>query len=207
MSCEVLPLSFTRKKTFNLLINKALELFEQGQVPSVSELATEAGVSRATAYRYFPTQSDLISATVDASLKSIVSWKPQSEGAADRISELFDVAYPLMFKHEGALRGALLLSLQQWALERSSPGKMDKKLIRGVNRRETLAKAVAPLKDHFPVEIYNKVLAACSLLYGSESLLVMKDIWKMDNQQVIEMMQWMAKAVLNQAMADCDLPA
>jgi len=162
---EVLPLSFTRKRTFNLLINKALELFEQGQVPSVSELAAQAGVSRATAYRYFPTQSDLIAATVDASVKSIGSWKPKSDSAADRISELFEFAYPLMFKHEGALRGALLLSLQQWAMERSSPEKMDKKLVRGVNRKETLAKATEPVKEQLPAEIYQKVLAALSLLY------------------------------------------
>lgn len=201
---EVIPLSGTRKRTFNLLINKALDIFEQGKVPSVSELAAEAGVSRATAYRYFPTQSDLIAATVDASLKSILTWKPKSNEVAGRITELFDFAYPRMFKHEGALRAALLLSLQQWALERLSPEKMDKKLVRGVNRKETLAKAVEPLKDHIPVEMYNKLLAALSLLYGSEVFLVMKDIWKMDNQQVIDMMQWMAKAVLNQAISESD---
>lgn len=58
----------TRKRTYILLVNTALALFEKGSMPSVSELAAEAGVSRATAYRYFPTQSDLIAATVNASL-------------------------------------------------------------------------------------------------------------------------------------------
>ncbi|EML1938342.1 helix-turn-helix domain-containing protein, partial [Providencia stuartii] len=58
----------TRKRTYNLLVNTALALFEKGDMPSISELAIEAGVSRATAYRYFPTQSDLIAATVNASL-------------------------------------------------------------------------------------------------------------------------------------------
>jgi alpha-ketoglutarate-dependent taurine dioxygenase len=47
--------------------------------------------------------------------------------------------------------------------------------------------------------MYRKVIAAFSLLYGSEVFLVMKDIWGMDNQQVIDNVQWMAKAIINQA--------
>ena len=68
---EALEPSVTRKKTYDLLMNKALVLFEQGEIPSISRLATEAGVSRATAYRYFPTQSDLIAAAVGASLETL----------------------------------------------------------------------------------------------------------------------------------------
>ena len=67
---EALEPSVTRKKTYDLLMNKALFLFEKGEIPSISRLATEAGVSRATAYRYFPTQSDLIAAAVGASLET-----------------------------------------------------------------------------------------------------------------------------------------
>ena len=39
----------TRKRTYNLLVSTAVDLFENGAMPSVSELAMEAGVSRATA--------------------------------------------------------------------------------------------------------------------------------------------------------------
>jgi hypothetical protein len=57
---EALEPSVTRKKTYDLLMNKALFLFEQGEIPSISRLATEAGVSRATAYRYFPLKAILL---------------------------------------------------------------------------------------------------------------------------------------------------
>lgn len=50
--------------------------------------------------------------------------------------------------------------------------------------------------------MWDKVIKAFSLIYGSEVFLVMKDIWKMDDQQVIDMTQWMAKAILNQAKSD-----
>jgi hypothetical protein len=68
-----------------------------------------------------PTQSDLIAAAVGASLETIREWKPKSDDkVGERIAELFDFAFPEMFRHEGALRAALLVSLQQWALERHS---------------------------------------------------------------------------------------
>lgn len=203
---DALVPSVTRKKTYDLLMNTALVLFEQGEIPSISTLATAAGVSRATAYRYFPTQSDLIAAAVGTSLETIREWKPKSDDqVGERISELFDFAFPEMFRHEGALRAALLVSLQQWALERQSPGKMDKKLVRG-NRKATLVRVMDPVKDKYSAELYRKVISAFSLLYGSEVFLVMKDIWGMDNQQVIDIVQWMAKAVLNQAASECTNP-
>jgi AcrR family transcriptional regulator len=136
---EALEPSVTRKKTYDLLMNKALFLFEKGD-PSISRLATEAGVSRATAYRYFPTQSDLIAAAVGASLETIREWKPKSDDkVGERIAELFDFAFPEMFRHEGALRAALLVSLQQWALERHSPDKMEKSWSVVIVKRRSLA--------------------------------------------------------------------
>ncbi|MBG2913527.1 MULTISPECIES: TetR/AcrR family transcriptional regulator [Proteus] len=201
-SDETDAMSGTRKRTHQLLVTTALGLFEQGMLPTVSELAAHAGVSRATAYRYFPTQSDLISATVDASLAPIIAWRPTPEdNTQQRITELLNLAYPQMFKHEGALRGALQVSLQQWAKERQSSEYAEKRFIRG-HRKDILLKVIEPLKSRYPEEMWDKVIKSFSLIYGSEVFLVMKDIWKMDDQQVIDMTQWMAKAILNQAKSD-----
>ncbi|OBU06249.1 TetR/AcrR family transcriptional regulator [Morganella psychrotolerans] len=207
MACtdDGVPYSGTRRRTFNLLINTALTLFEQGAIPSVSELAADAGVSRATAYRYFPTQSDLISATVNASLGPILTWRSDSPETHTRMEQLLAFAYPQMFKHEGALRAALYVSLQQWAQDRSASAKSqvndEKKLIRG-HRKAILANVVEPLKSQVDKDTLDKVIRAFSLVYGSEVFLVMKDIWKMDDSGVIGITQWMAKAIINQALSD-----
>ena len=79
--------------------------------------------------------------------------------------------------------------------------KWKKTLVRG-NRKATLARVMEPVKDKYSPEMYRKVIAAFSLLYGSEVFLVMKDIWGMDNQQVIDNVQWMAKAIINQANSE-----
>ncbi|EJF7713591.1 MULTISPECIES: TetR/AcrR family transcriptional regulator [Providencia] len=191
-----------RKRTYVLLVTTALDLFEKGAMPSVSELALEAGVSRATAYRYFPTQADLITATVNESLGPILTWRPQSEQTEDRIDELLTYAFPRMFEHEGVLRAALQASLQQWAQGRAAPQSIkDKRLERG-NRKEILAMVTSPMKSEYPQEIIDKVIRAFSVIYGSEIFLVLKDIWKMDDAQVTALAQWMSKAIMNQARAD-----
>nr|WP_314263333.1 TetR/AcrR family transcriptional regulator [uncultured Moellerella sp.] len=192
----------TRKRTYHLLINKALELFEQGAMPSVSELASVSGVSRATAYRYFPTQSDLITATVSESLGPILTWRPKSEETQERIAELLNFAYPRMFEHEGVLRAALQISLQQWAEDRSLNNEIREKRLERGNRKDILTMVTAPMKNNFSPEVIDHVIKAFSVIYGSEILLVLKDIWRMDNEQVINMSQWMAKAILNQAIKD-----
>lgn len=192
----------TRKRTYNLLVSTALELFEKGAMPSVSELAIEAGVSRATAYRYFPTQSDLIASTVNASLGPILTWRPSSQKTEERIDELLMFALPRMFEHEGALRAALQVSLQQWAQGRSlTQDPKEKRLERG-NRKDILAMVTEPMKGEYPQEVIDKVIKAFSVIYGSEIFLVLKDIWKQEDAEVIELAQWMAKAVINQAVAD-----
>ena len=56
--------------------------------------------------------------------------------------------------------------------------------------KEILLKVIEPLKVHYPEEMWDKVIKSFSLIYGSEVFLVMKDIWKMDDQQVIDMTQW-----------------
>ncbi len=50
------------------MVQTAVELMQRGETPSVSAAAEAAGVSRATAYRYFPSQAALVGAVVDGRL-------------------------------------------------------------------------------------------------------------------------------------------
>ena len=49
-----------KRRTRAAILTAAVELLEQGQSPTVAEVADAALVSRATAYRYFPTQEYLL---------------------------------------------------------------------------------------------------------------------------------------------------
>lgn len=189
-------LTHTRAKTRNLLLASAMALYDDGKFPSVTELAAHAQVSRATAYRYFPTQSALIAAVVAESLGPILEWQPQDDDALKRIQQLLAFAYPQMEQHEGALRAALQLSLQQWA--NATPGE---KFVRG-NRKRLLKMAVEPLDGKLSPDSLQRVIHAFSLIYGSEVFLVLKDIWGLDLAAIQDVTQWMAKAILRQANED-----
>ncbi|WP_249226349.1 TetR/AcrR family transcriptional regulator [Entomohabitans teleogrylli] len=198
---ELNGLSTSKRIKYNLLITHAMALFEQGKLPSVSELAEVSGVSRATAYRYFPTQSSLIAAVVDEVLRPVIDWEPAAEETGQRVEELLNHAFPTMLAHEGALRAALLISLQQWASERATDSGNHAKT-RQSHRQKILALVTAPLKKDIDDALWERVNHALSVIYGSEILLVLKDIWGLDNEQVMSTTRWMAKAILSQAQAD-----
>lgn len=199
-------LTRARARTQNKLIDTAMGMLEQGWFPSITELATAAGVSRATAYRYFPTQSELVSSIVDESLGPIQRWSPKEDTVGERISALLEFAYPQMEKHEGALRAALQVSLQQWADLRAQ--KLDKEnkalFVRG-NRKRLVELAAEPLKGKISNEELARMKHAFSLIYGSEVFLVFKDIWNLDSDQIQNIVQWMGKAIVRQVEEDAGL--
>ncbi|MDF7671368.1 TetR/AcrR family transcriptional regulator [Orbaceae bacterium ESL0721] len=190
-----------KKRNYEHLINVALENYEAGQILSITELAEKAGISRATAYRYFPTQNDLVSSIVEFSLGPIFEWQSDKTDAEERITDFLAFAFPQMLRHEGALRAALQLSLQQWAVARADPNSNQSQLTRG-NRKEILNQLLIPLKKELSPELYDTVLYTLSIIYGSEIFMVLKDIWKLEDEKIISLAQWMAKAIINQARHD-----
>lgn len=194
-------LTGVKARTRNLLLSTALRLLEEGWFPSITELANAAGVGRATAYRYFPTQSALVSAVVDESLGPILAWQPKEQTATNRVVELLEFAYPQMLQHEGALRATLQVSLQQWATERANKLDDNERLIRG-HRKKLLALATEPLASSLPEKDFQRLQYALSLVYGSEIFMVLKDIWHLELDGIQDVTQWMAKALINQAEAD-----
>ncbi|VBI25171.1 TetR family transcriptional regulator [Burkholderia pseudomallei] len=132
-------LSETRTQTRELLLQTALSMLEQGWFPSITELANASGVSRATAYRYFPSQAALVSTVVDESLGPVLQWQPTSTSVEARVNELLDFAYPRMEQHEGALRAALQVALHQWANERARRAQDEPKYRRVARRRRRVA--------------------------------------------------------------------
>lgn len=199
---EGMSLTSTRARTRRLLIDTAMQMFDGGAFPSISEVAQAAQLSRATAYRYFPTQSALVAAIVSETLSPINSWQPTQQEATARIDELLTFAFPRMLQHEGTLRAALHLSLTQWAQSQSHDAvPIKERLVRG-NRKLLLQKVVEPLSSELSPELMQRVLHSLSLVYGSEIFLVMKDIWGCDNQELQDVAKWMAKAIVRQARED-----
>ncbi|AHI74904.1 TetR/AcrR family transcriptional regulator [Burkholderia thailandensis] len=195
-------LSETRTQTRELLLQTALSMLEQGWFPSITELANASGVSRATAYRYFPSQAALVSTVVDESLGPVLQWQPTSTSVEARVNELLDFAYPRMEQHEGALRAALQVALHQWANERARRAQDEPKYRRG-NRRRLLMLAVEPMvQAGVDPAVAARLAQSLSLLYGTEAMVVLKDIWGLDFREFMSVIKWMSSALVQAALAE-----
>ncbi|KNY09205.1 TetR family transcriptional regulator [Achromobacter piechaudii] len=194
-----------RARMRKTLLDAAQQLMAQGITPSVAELAEHAKVSRATAYRYFPSQSALIAAVVDESLGPILAWDSDAPDAATRVDELLRFAYPRLASHEAPLRAAIMVSLQQHAEARAGKPASDPRLVRG-HRVDILKRAIAPLADELTPEQQARVAQALSLVYGTEVFLVLKDIWHLDLPAVTDVVRWTANAIIKQALAEARAP-
>ena len=112
-------------------------------MPSVAEVAVRSKVSRATAYRYFPSRSVLITAVIDtlaragAQLRARRARRPRARARTVRQT------FPRFKEFEPQMRAALQLALEQWALERA--GLLEEEPYRRGHRVRILEHAIAPL--------------------------------------------------------------
>lgn len=203
------PLTGPRARTGRLMLETAIRLMQAGATPSVSEVAEAAGVSRATAYRYFPSQAALVGAVVDEALGPILTWSSESTDPARRVAELIATGLPRIEAFEATFKAALKLSLEQWARGRAGTLGEEPEFKRG-HRTELLNKALAPLQGRLPAEKLDQLAQALSLVFGVEVLTVLKDIWGLGGQETQSVAQWAASALVRAALeeeADATLKA
>jgi AcrR family transcriptional regulator len=194
-----------RARMRRIMLDAAMRLMQDGLVPSITDVAEAAQVSRATAYRYFQTQSVLIQAAVDEALGPILRWSSSSENAEQRVGELIRFSYPRMHDFEVPLRAALRLALDQWAQIRA--GKLDAEdaMVRG-HRIALLSAAVAPLQRKLGKVRTERLTQALSLVFGTEAFVVLKDICGLDPAEAEEVALWTCHALVRCAAEDLAPP-
>ena len=190
------------------MLATALRLMQSGLTPSVSEVAEAAQVSRATAYRYFPSQAAMIQAAVDEALGPILGWSSGDREAERRIGQLIAFAYPRMMEYEATHRAALLLALDQWARRQAGALDAEPPIVRG-NRKARLRNALGPLQEGFgPLQeglsrpAFDRLAQSLSLIFGIEALIVLRDIWGLDGEQAEAVALWAAEALVRTAVAE-----
>jgi AcrR family transcriptional regulator len=188
-----------RARTYRLLMSEAMALVRRGRIPAVAEVALNAGVSRATAYRYFRSRSELVTAVLEEALRPVRSYVPQSSDGLARLRELFEKTFPRFNDYEPHMRAALQLALEHESLERS--GLLEEEAFRRGHRRALLNRAAAPLRARLGAKAYERLLKALSLIYGIEPYVVLKDIWGASGREVEMLSRWMLDALVETSLA------
>lgn len=190
-----------RARTRRLMLDTAVSLMQAGRTPSVSDVAEAAGVSRATAYRYFPSQAALVHAVVDAGLGPILQWQSDATDAQTRMRDLLALSMPRIAEFQATFRAALKLALEQWASRRAGTLGDEPPFKRG-HRVDMLQKAIAPLRNQLGEARFERLAQALSLSYGLELLLVLQDIWGLDFDKAQDVAQWTAHALIRTAIEE-----
>ena len=162
----------------------------------MAEVADAADVSRRTAYRYFPTQEQLLT---EVSLEHL---RPQVEAAlkaaAGRRSpaEVLDAAVTSMqriaIEHDALLRTIVRLSLekrlggQQTDIHESLP-------VRGSRRVEWIEIALAPVRPLLAASLFERLVSGLTLCLGIESLITLQDVRTLSPDQAVEICRWAAQ--------------
>jgi len=189
-----------RARTRRLMLDTASRLMQAGATPSVSDVAEAAGVSRATAYRYFPSQAALVQTVVDEGLGPILTWRSRSRDPRRRVEQLLDTAMPRVEAFEATFKAALKLSLDQWARRQAGTLGSEAQFTRG-HRIALLKDAIQPLQSSLPAAGFERLAQALSLVFGVEVLIVLKDMWGLDGAGTLSVAQWAANALVETAIA------
>jgi AcrR family transcriptional regulator len=187
-----------RHRTRKDLLRAAAKLLEGGRTPTMDEVAAEAMVSRATAYRYFPTVEALL---VEAPLDGEVA-DPQTLFAEDasvdpveRLDRAEASLHRMTYQNEAQLRVMLAHALQAGASAQVSGAPVRQ------NRRQALIEAaLAPARARFDDASYENLTAALSLVFGTESMIVFRDVQRLTPERAREVKSWAIRALVEAAL-------
>jgi AcrR family transcriptional regulator len=195
-----LPQMGAKLKTYQHLLKEAMSQVEEGGVLTVAAVATRAGVPRATAYRYFPSRSSLVSAVVDFSLGDVRSFTTDEQDGVVALQQLFETTFPHFHTYEPQLRAALQISLEHEALAKAGLLKEDR--YRRGYRLAILERVTKPLEKQLKPLAYRRLVNSLALVYGIEPYAVFKDILGMNSEETEKMAIWMMQALVEKALRD-----
>lgn len=181
-----------KARTREALIAAAHALLARGVHPSVEDAAAEAGISRATAYRYFANQRALLAAAQpQLEAPSLLGDAPPAD-AAERLDAVVDGLIQLTLDTEPALRAMLRLSLEPRAGGEELP-------FRRGRRVTWVEDALEPLRDRLPRDEFRRLVLAIAAAVGIDALVWLTDVAGLSRDEAADTMRWSARALLRAA--------
>jgi AcrR family transcriptional regulator len=185
------------------LLLAAARLLKAGRKPSMDEVAEEALVSRATAYRYFPSiESLLLEApldTVTPEPQALFAEKP-ALSPEERVDLAEEALHNMIYANEAQLRLLLAYALNADPVD----GKAGSLPHRQNRRTPLIHEALAPVRDTLDAADYERLCAALALIFGPESMVVFRDVLELDATQARAVKSWAVRALVRAALAEAD---
>ena len=187
-----------RRRTRKDLLEAAARLMKLGLSPNLEDVAEEALVSRATAYRYFPSvEALLLEASIHLEMPDPAALFPSGSSAdpVARLERLDSAMDEMMAANEGPLR--LMLAN---ALQRVVRGELDGEAPPRQNRRGPLIEAaLEPARDQFAPADLDRLGKILALIIGTEAMVVFKDVLQIDEAEARDVRLWAIRTLVEAA--------
>jgi AcrR family transcriptional regulator len=182
-----------KRRTLDALVAAARHIVASGATPTVDEAALAAGVARSTAYRYFPSQRELLAAAHPETARTSMLPDNPPEGVAERLDAVVVEFTTMIIATEAQQRTMLRLSLEP-AEGRDLP-------LRHGRAIGWITEALAPLQGRLTEQEIHRLVLAIRSAIGIESLVWLTDIGGLSRAAAVASMRWSANALLNQALS------
>jgi AcrR family transcriptional regulator len=192
-----------RRRTRKDLLQAAARLTREGRRPSLEEVAEAALVSRATAYRYFPSlDALLLEAALDIAIPEAEDLfrGDATDDPVPRLERVDTALHDMILAHEAQLRVMLARSLER-ALEGGGGGGLPARQ----NRRTPLIEAaLEPVRDGFEPVALEVLVKALALVIGPEGVVVCKDVLRLEDADARAVKRWAIRALVEAARSAPD---
>jgi AcrR family transcriptional regulator len=170
---------------------------EKGSV-TVAEVAKRAGVSRATAYRFFPRpETLLLEALLAGAMGRIQEFLENPHMPHDpekRLKVLFDLVADVTEEYEEAWRAYL-----RYSLNFQNPGE---EAVRPGRRLLWIDKALEPVQSLRSPKRYQELRSGLALTLGIEPIIVLRDVCRLEYKQARQVLWSTARTLLRSYLND-----
>jgi AcrR family transcriptional regulator len=190
--------SAQKRRTRRAIIEAAVELVREGVVPTVAQAAERAEVSRATAYRYFPTQGSLIvhTSTPLEDLRRVLE-QADDEDVAHRVELLVRAIAQWCYDNR------TVLTELTHSIAEIPDSEMDSESMH--HRQYWIDEALAPVRYRLDDAAYARLFGALTLYVGPEPIAVMQTVSRLPRDEAIDTLAWSASTLVRAQLAECGL--
>lgn len=168
----------------------------------MAEVAEEALVSRATAYRYFSSvESLLVEASVDVEVPDpeLLFDGDGSGDPVERVDRAEEVVHRVTFANEISLRHMLAHTVLARAHAERLPADGP---VRQNRRIPLIEAALAPARNRLSDEGYDRLRSALALLFGPEAMIVFLDVLEAGADEARATKRWAIRALVSAALEE-----
>jgi AcrR family transcriptional regulator len=160
-----------KSRTRRALVDACRELLAEGLTPRVEDAAERAGISRTTAYRYFPNQRSLLVAAQPQIQPETLLGEDAPAAIRPRLDAFMTAFTAYNLEWEPQLRAALRL-----ALDPAPTGDGARPVLRGGRAIGWIEHALAPLRHSHPDIDVRELAVAIRSATGIEALIWLRDV-------------------------------